>query len=555
MHGRKIYGRSGMRVRTQLDNLKHMPWMSYTAGLGAVAIATGFIGLIQTRLDLTNLSMLYLVAVLATATRFGSGPAVVASVTAFLCFNWFFVEPRYTFTVADPEEWVALLLFLAASVVTGELAARERQRAQEAHQREREAVVLYDVVRQMSEPDVQQALHAVAERLRTELQLAAVAIDLDPGDGRETRAAAGDPEAIRLAEPGANVSPRALGRGSLPDSSRPGSVGRWVRVVPSGPPGARRHAVSDRLHLVPVEAEGRRVGMISLVRERGGLAFRVVDNRLLLAVAAQLGLAVERERLRHEAMENEVLRRTDELKTALLNAVSHDLRTPLASIIASAGSLRQQDVAWTEQDQQEFAEAIEQEARRLNRIVGNLLDLSRIEAGSLRPAADWYDLGALIDDVVGRLRPITAQHRVKVAVPEDLPPVQLDYVEIDQVLSNLIENAVKYTPPGGEIAITVARGKEELQIRVADQGPGLPAAAISRVFDRFYRVDGSGRADGGGPGPGGTGLGLAVARGLVEAHGGRIWVENRPGGGACFTFTLPLRAPVDKAPPAAEGVA
>jgi two-component system sensor histidine kinase KdpD len=297
------------------------------------------------------------------------------------------------------------------------------------------------------------------------------------------------------------------------------------------------------------------VGTIALVRERGGPGFRAVDNRLLLAVAAQLGLAVERERLRREAMETEVLRRTDELKTALLNAVSHDLRTPLASIIASAGSLRQRDVAWTEQDQQEFAEAIEQEARRLNRIVGNLLDLSRIEAGSLRPAADWYDVGALIDDVVGRLRPITAQHRVSVDVPEDLPPVQLDYVEIDQVLSNLIENAAKYSPPGGEIDIAAHRRESEVQIRVADRGPGVPAAAISRVFDPFYRIDGTGHGDGSGPRPGGTGFGLAVARGLVEAHRGRIWVENRPGGGACFTFTLPLHAPLDSASPAAEDVA
>jgi two-component system sensor histidine kinase KdpD len=518
------------------DRIAAVPHLGYLAALAAVGVATGLIGLIQTRWHLANISMLYLVAVLATATRFGSGPAVLASVAAFLCFNWFFVEPRHTLTVADPEEWVALLLFLAAAIITGQLAARERRRAEEAHQRERDAIVLYDVVRLMGDPDVQQALHAVAERLRTELQLAAVAIDLDAGDRRETRAAAGDPEAIRIAEPGANVSSRTLG------------------VVPSGLPGARRHAVSDRLHLVPVEAQGRRVGTISLVRERGGPGFRVVDNRLLLAVSSQLGLAVERERLRHEAMESEVLRRTDELKTALLNAVSHDLRTPLASIIASAGSLRQRDVAWTEQDQEEFAEAIEQEARRLNRIVGNLLDLSRIEAGSLRPASDWYDLGALIDDVVGRLRPITAQHQVRVEVPEDLPPVQLDYVEIDQVLSNLIENAVKYTPPGGEIEVTAQRGDGEVQVRVADRGPGLPAGAMSRVFDRFYRVDGSGRGDGG-PGPGGTGLGLAVARGLVEAHGGRIWVETRPGGGACFTFSLPLHTSVDAAPPVTEGVA
>jgi two-component system sensor histidine kinase KdpD len=164
-------------------------------------------------------------------------------------------------------------------------------------------------------------------------------------------------------------------------------------------------------------------------------------------------------------------------------------------------------------------------------------------------------VGALIDDVVGRLRPITAQHRVKVDVPEDLPPVQLDYVEIDQVLSNLIENAAKHTPPGGEIDIAARRGDGEVRVLVADRGPGIPTAALARVFDSFYRVDGTARADSSAPRPLGTGLGLAVARGMVEAHGGRIWVENRSGGGACFTFTLPLHAPLDSAAPAAEDVA
>jgi two-component system sensor histidine kinase KdpD len=543
-----------MKPAHRIAALSRLLWLGYVAGLAAVVLATGLIAVVQTRLHLANISMLYLVAVLATATRFGSGPAVLASVAAFLCFNWFFVEPRHTFTVADPEEWVALLLFLVTAIVTGQLAARHRRRAEEARQRERDAVVLYDVVRLMSEPDVDQALQAVAERLRAELQLAAVAIEVDPGDGREGRAAAGDPEAVRIATQAAHVSSRTLGRSALPASDRPGSVGRWVRVVPSRPPGTPRHEISDRLHLVPVENLGRRVGTVYLLRGADGPGFRTVDDRLLLAVAAQLGLAVERERLRREAMETEVLRRTDELKTALLNAVSHDLRTPLASIIASAGSLRQRDVVWTEQDQQEFAEAIEQEARRLNRIVGNLLDLSRIEAGSLRPAADWYDLGALIDDVVGRLRPITAQHRVKVEVPEDLPPVLLDYVEIDQVLTNLIENATKYTPAGGEIRIAAHRAEGAVQIEVADRGPGLPPAAIDRVFDPFYRVDGTGRRDSSGPLPAGTGVGLAVARGLVEAHGGRIWVENRQDGGACFAFTLPL-AMEEKATPAREGVA
>jgi two-component system sensor histidine kinase KdpD len=291
-----------------------------------------------------------------------------------------------------------------------------------------------------------------------------------------------------------------------------------------------------------VSAGNNRVGELLLVRGSDDPVFSRSDDRLLSAVATQIGVAVERARLQREATEAEILRRTDELKTALLNAVSHDLRTPLSSIIASAGSLRQRDVNWTDEERQEFAEAIEHEAMRLNQIVGNLLDLSRMEGGTLRPEKGWYDLGALVDDVLGRLKPFTSRHRIIVDVPDDLPPVLLDYVEIDQVLSNLIENAMKYTAPGTEIRISAQQTNGLMQVEVTDRGPGIPRSALPYLFEPFYRVSDQG------PRPKGTGLGLAVAKGLVEAHGGRILVENRPEGGARFVFTLPMEEPTLKGP-------
>jgi two-component system sensor histidine kinase KdpD len=297
-----------------------------------------------------------------------------------------------------------------------------------------------------------------------------------------------------------------------------------------------------------VRAGERRVGTLYVLRPADQAPFRPTDDRLLSAVASQLGLAVERARLRREATDAEVLRRTDQLRTTLLNAVSHDLRTPLASIIASAGSLRQHDVAWTAAEQLEFARVIEEEAQRLNRIVGNLLDLSRIEGGSLRPEKGWYDVGALVDDVVGRLRPLTAQHQVVVDVQDDLPPVPLDYVEIDQVLSNVLDNAAKYAPPGTEIRIRVRAADANVRIDVADRGPGIPSASLPRLFDPFYR------GEEGKPRPKGLGLGLAVARGLVEAHGGRIWAENRPEGGTLVVVVLPL-AQLAQQPPASGPIA
>jgi two-component system sensor histidine kinase KdpD len=232
-----------------------------------------------------------------------------------------------------------------------------------------------------------------------------------------------------------------------------------------------------------------------------------------------------------------VHRRTSELKSALLNAVSHDLRTPLAAIIASAGSLRQADVAWSTEDRADFAESIELEAERLNRIVSNVLDLGRIEGGALRPARDWHDPTLLLADVVERMRAHAQGTELILELPDDLRPILLDPVEIDQVASNLIENAIRHAPAGTAVTIAGCTDDEGLRVSIADSGPGVAASAVARVFEPFYRSPSDARSAG-------SGIGLAVARGLVAAHGGRIWIEGREGGGACFTFVIPSpRAP------------
>ncbi|MGI9147104.1 MAG: ATP-binding protein [Chloroflexota bacterium] len=466
----------------------------YALGLCAVGVMSVFIGVVLGQVNLANASMLYLLAVMATAVGFGRGPAVFAAITAFLVFDWFFVEPRHQFTVSDPDEWVSLLFFLLTATVTGQLAAGQRQRAREAQQRGREALALYDVVRLLGEGDVDTALASVAERLRCELNLAGLAVQLWGPTGETARFDSGDTSALLELD------------------------GR-----PTGAP--------NDAHLVPVRVGGRRIGALLLAHQSG--TFAESDDRLLSAAAAQIGQAVERHRLHEEATEAEILRRTDRLRTTLLNAVSHDLRTPLATIMASAGSLRQQDVPWTEDERQAFAQAIEEEADHLNRLVGNLLDISRIEGGSLKPQMSWHDIGSLIDDVVERLRPVTRGHRLRVTLPEHLPPVWLDPVEIGQVLYNLVENAAKYAPADTEIAVEVWRDGGLVRVQVLDQGPGIPPAAMPHLFDPFYRViDGK-------PRPQGLGLGLAIVKGLVQAHGGRVWAENRASSGARFTFTLP----------------
>ncbi|HEX2923091.1 MAG TPA: ATP-binding protein [Chloroflexota bacterium] len=529
-----------MSSQDRLRALAGSVWAGYCAALCMVAIVSLFIGLIRGALHVGNLSMLYLVAVLAAAIAFGRGPAVLVSVTAFLTFNWFFVEPLHSFWVSDPGEWIALLLLLMTAVLTGQLAAAQRLRAEEAEQRKRDAIVLYDVVRLISATNPESALKDVAERLRRELDLSAVAIELSPEDEHCTQAASGDSEAIRTATGPRSIPAHLLEQGSTPTALQRGQPGRWVRIVPPHSLPSGRGIDDNRVHLVPVKAGDKRVGELILVTAAKGREFSNTEDRLLSTVAAQIGLAVERLQLRKEATDAEVLRRADALKTALLNAVSHDLRTPLASIIASAGSLLQNDVAWTDQEREEFAETIESEAQRLNRIVGNLLDLSRIKAGTLQPEKGWYDIESLVEEVLGRLSGVTAGHTVRIDIPEDLPPVLLDYVEIDEVLSNLVENSAKFAPPKTEIRIGARNQGREIRIEVENSGPGIQQDTLPLLFEPFYR---GGKGD---THPQGTGLGLAVAKGLVEAHGGRIWAENRAEGGARFVFTLPL---LEETPP------
>jgi two-component system sensor histidine kinase KdpD len=484
----------GARLRV----LSQVRWGDYLVALGLVAAISVVIGIVLSAARIANISILYLLAVLAAAIRFGRGPAILASIAAFLTFNWFFVGPVHTLLVARPEEIVDLLVLLLAAVVTGQLAARERARHQEAEAREREAVLLQAIIAAMSEGDLdlERGLRAATDLLRRDLGLATVRVVLD--DQVDPASAAGQ------------------------------ALGGDLTAVESG----HRRALPLAVH------GGQSIGTLLVARPEEAPPFDAHDERILVAAAAQLGTAIERVRLRREATEAETLRRTDELKTALLSAVSHDLRTPLASIIASAGSLRQQEIAWTSEDRDEFALTIEEEAQRLNRIVGNLLDLSRIQGGSLRPAKARHDLAMLVDDVVARLRPQLPAHSFVVEVPEDLPPVLIDWVEIDQVLSNLVENAAKYSPPGTEVRIAARPIAREIEVQVADRGPGIPREALPHLFTPFFRVLGRDRMKG----PQGSGLGLAVARGLIEAHGGRLGVQNRRGGGAIFTFTLPLLA-------------
>ncbi|MBU6424052.1 MAG: DUF4118 domain-containing protein [Chloroflexi bacterium] len=512
----------------------------YAAALAAVLAMTVVIAFMLMVTGAQQLSILYLIVVLAAATKLGRGPAIFASIAAFLVYDWSFTKPYHQLAIQDPSEWISLLLFLVTAVITSELASNERARADEAQRREREAVVLFDALRLMSGPDLDAALNALAERVRTELNAGATGIELSIGTEHHA-AAAGDPKPLALLPHGGPGRSELMGPGDEPTATRRGSTGRWVRIVPPERKPAFEAMGPWRRSVVPVRIGERAIGRVALVRSAESSAFGTLEDRFLGVVASQLGLLARRMESERAASEAELLRQASELKTAVLNAVSHDLRTPLASIVASAGSLAQRDVPWTEEDREAFVSAIEQEAERLDRIVGNLLDLSRIESGVLKPDIALHDVATVVNDVVGRIEARTSERRIDVRIAPELPPVPLDPVEIDQVLSNLIENALRYAPAGTRVDVEVEREGDEVVLAVADRGPGVPTSEVERLFEPFYRIRGSARTGSG------VGLGLAVAKGLVEAHGGRIWVEARHGGGARFAFALRAEGTPDAA--------
>jgi two-component system sensor histidine kinase KdpD len=482
-----------------------------------------------------NASSAYLLAVLVCAMAFGTVAGVLAAVGGFLLYDFLFIQPLYTFTVGDPGEWLNLVLLLVGGIVVGQLAAAQRARAQAAIEREREARALFQVSRTLATRSTTTAvLGDVTKVLQREADLARVWIGL-------TRAAG--PERI-LADTG-DVGTGDVGTGSpgtppAPTASHavlrrmPGDTpAEWVRVHQ---PGVRRSGEAGMLaHRVVIEAGGRTVGSLWALRERSAGRPDRVQTRLLAASADQIGQTLEQDRLAEEARAAEIARQSDALKSALLESVSHDLRTPLATIRAAAGTILDRQLTISDEDRRASAQAIDREAEHLNRLVTNLLDLSRIEAGALRADLEPLDLEDVVDAVVARLGDRLAGRTLTIELPGPATPVLADPVFLDQIVTNLLENAAKYVPDGARVRIRAAAAQGTIRLTVEDSGPGVPANALPRLFEKFFRVPGS-------PGRSrpGTGVGLAVVRGLAEAMNGRVAARQSELGGLAVDVDLPL---------------
>jgi two-component system sensor histidine kinase KdpD len=452
-------------------------------------------------LEPANISLIYLLAVLFTATTAGMGAGVIASILSFLAYNFFFVEPLYVFTVANPQDVFRLISFLIAALLASSLAGLVHLQAEQLGQRAAELESLYAL---------SQATSAAVDLDRILPTIAATTVDL-----------------LHVARCTLTVQTSGATRVFQAPAMRVDTT--------NGP-----NAIA-----APLRVDNRMLGEMQVL-PRPEQVLHTAQQQLLATLASQATLAVERARLVAEAAEAQALAASDRLKSALLSSVSHDLRTPLVAVKGIATALRQHDVAWNSTVGEQMLDTLAEEADRLNRLVGNLLDMSRIEGGALNPARQWEDIGDIVGGVLSRLRPQFHGRKLSVHIPPDLPLVWVNAALIDQVLTNLIENAMKYTPDQTPIAISAEVRDADLVISVADQGPGIKAEALPHIFDKFFRVTGPERhAEG-------TGLGLAICKGIIEAHGGTIWANNRPQVGAELVFTLPLLPAGVGDPPAPE---
>jgi two-component system, OmpR family, sensor histidine kinase KdpD len=498
--------------------------LGYAVGVAGTVVGAAAMLPFRNRLDATDVVLIFLVVVVAAAATGGLGPGVTAAVLGFVASDVLFVAPYGTLLVSKAQDLVSLAVYLLVTLVVSTLVGTSEQRRVRAQQRERETHVLYELSASLvAHGSLEATLERAARTVRRLLDLGGCGIVVLDGHGN-ARVAARDGE---LPEdlPGralAAVGPQPPGVASRPELAGVAEARPQPREAP---PGA--------LLAIPMRAANRPpVGVLAVVAGAGGTPLGTAERRMLASFASQAALAVDQARSEEAWAKARALEATDRLRRALLNSVSHDLRTPLASVLASASSLLDPDVPLDDQERKQFLLTIEEEANRLARLVANLLDMSRIEAGAVDPRLAEVWLPDVVNPAVQRTRQMPSEQIIAVNVPETLPSVLVDPVRLEQVLSNVLDNARRYAG-NGLVRVDACRTRSGVELRVVDHGPGIPEAERERIFSHFYRLDSPARRGGG------TGLGLAICRGLLEAMGGRIWVETAPGGGAAFVLRLP----------------
>jgi two-component system, OmpR family, sensor histidine kinase KdpD len=484
----------------------------YLASVVAGAVSTVVAWLVFGRTRQTDVVMTYLLGIVVVAMRFGQGPSLVAAVLAVLLLDFFFVEPYLSFAVSDLRYVGTFGVMLFVATVISGLTQRIRNQATSARSREERTRSVFGITRELAAARTMQALAAVGAEHIHDVFDAKSAVLIAGRDGKLTSIDAG---AFSFE----------------PDGKEAGVVEWAWRTERSAGLSTDTLPAADALY-VPLRAGRGRVGVLGVMPSDRNRFVDPEQRGLLEVFTAQIASALERARLTEEAQATSVEMAAERLRSSLLSAVSHDLRTPLAVIAGSASAL----VGSPElapKERRELAQAIGEEARRLDCLVRNLLDMTKLTSGAVKVSKEWQPLEAVVGAALERLQEPLRGWPVSLKLPADLPPVPIDPVLVEQVLVNLLENAMKYTPKGTPLELSAHQDRGEVVVELADRGPGIPHDLVDAIFEKFYRLPREREG-------GGAGLGLAICRGIVVAHGGRVWADNREGGGATFHFTIPI---------------
>jgi two-component system sensor histidine kinase KdpD len=495
-------------------------WLAYARAVAVVAIATGVAWLLFPFSDPANLVMVYLLGITVVAMRSGRGPALLAALLSVAAFDFFFVPPYLTFAVTDLHYVFTFMVMLIVSLVISGLTVQTRAQAAAAQHREQQTAALYAMSREL----------ASARGVDTLLGVAV----------RHIREVFGSPVAVLLPDAAGSLS--SWPGGQLQVDASDLAVGRWVyeHRQPAGLGTATLPGASALY--VPLLGSTGAVGVLGVRPEDRHALDEPERLHRLETFASQTALALERARLADATQEAQVRIETERLRNSLLASVSHDLRTPLAAITGAVSTILESGPRLDAATQRELLESVHEEADRLNRLVQNLLEMTRLQSGQVQLKRELHPPEEVIGAALSRMGARLAGRRVTTRVPTDLPLVPMDDVLVEQVLLNLLDNALKYTPPASPVEIITTAGETNVTIEIADRGPGLPAGEEEKVFEKFHRAEPVATR--------GAGLGLAICRGIVQAHGGRIWAQNLPGGGVAFLFTLPLGDTRPALPPA-----
>ncbi len=500
------------RTRAIVENwTPHRPLIRYLYGLLLVGLATGLSALIAPYITPTNLVVIYLLSVVIAAVYLGRGPAILTSILGVVAFDFFFVPPHLTFVVANTEYLLTFFGLLAVGLVISQLTSIIRGQAEAVQRREVETVELYELGRDLTVAADPQAVTQAAIAHISQTFTREVAIFLPEGRGAK----------VYATSPGMVMDDNEL------------KVAEWVMEHGQVAGRGTDNQPEVSIRYQPLKTTRGVVGVLGIKPLDPSRHLTRDQLRTMDAFANQIGLAIERASLAEQARQAEILAVTDKLQNALLNSISHDLRTPLVSITGALSSLTDEQLQLDEAARRSLIETASEEADRLNRLVGNLLDMTRLESGAMRIKKEACDIQDLIGSSLEELGSRLGDRPIEINIPDDLPLIELDFVLIERVLVNVIDNALKYSPLDAPIEITAHLAGAFLEIEVADRGSGVPTEDLNRIFDKFYRVQRTDSITG-------TGLGLSISKGIIQAHGGFISAERRPEGGTIITISIPL---------------